>query len=218
LPRRLDVPAIGREIRENDMLSTPLRYLSRISLAAVVFSGVAFSQTADYPQSTWKTKLDYHAAGAYSPLSLVGTAAWAALLQARNSPREWGKDEDAYFKRMASTSAYLGIRHTLGFGLDTLLHEDPRYYRSTEKGAWRRIGHAVRETIMTHKDSGGETLALWRFGSAYGAAFLSNEWQPDRLNTAREGFNHGTAQLGFDVLANLREEFWPDIRKKLFKR
>lgn len=55
--------------------------------------------------------------------------------------------------------------------------------RST--GFWRRTGHTFRSTILTRKDSGGETLATCRLGSAYGAAFLSNQWYPDRLNTVR---------------------------------
>ena len=116
----------------------------------------------------------------------------------------------------ASTLAYSGIRNLLGFGLDSALHQDPRYYRSTERGMWRRTKHAFRETILTHKDSGGETLATWRLGSAYGAAFISNEWYPDRVNTVALGFSQGSTQLGFDLLSNLGSEFWPDIKRKLF--
>ncbi len=120
--------------------------------------------------------------------------------------------------RLGSTLAYLGIRNAIGFGLDTALHQDPRYYRSTETGTWRRIGHAFRGTILTRKDEGGETLATWRLGSAYGAAFLSNEWQPRRLNNIHEGMEQGTAQMGLDLLTNLGSEFWPDVKKKFFRR
>ena len=120
--------------------------------------------------------------------------------------------------RLGSTLADSGIRNVLGFGLDTTLHQDPRYYRSGGIGVWRRVEHAIRGTILTRKDSGGETLSTWRLGSAYGATFLSNEWYPGRLNTVKVGLSQGTMQIGFDLLANLGSEFWPDVKNKMLRR
>jgi hypothetical protein len=76
----------------------------------------------------------------------------------------------------------------------------------------------LRETLLTHTDSGGETLSTWRIGSAYGSAFLSNLWYPDRLNNARLGFIQGSVTLGFDVMGNLGKEFWPDVKRKVLHR
>jgi hypothetical protein len=76
----------------------------------------------------------------------------------------------------------------------------------------------MRGTILTHTDTGGETLSTWRIGSAYGSAFLSNQWYPGRLNTVRLGFAEGTLQLGFDLAGNLGSEFWPDIKRKVLRR
>ena len=73
-------------------------------------------------------------------------------------------------------------------------------------------------TILTRTDSGGETLSTWRLGSAYGAAFLSNQWYPDRLNTVRLGVLQGSMTLGFDLVGNLGAEFWPDIKRKVLRR
>jgi hypothetical protein len=72
--------------------------------------------------------------------------------------------------------------------------------------------------MLTHTDSGGETLSTWRLGSAYGAAFLSNEWYPERLNTVRLGALQGTLHLGFDFVSNLGAEFWPDVKRKILRR
>jgi hypothetical protein len=115
---------------------------------------------------------------------------------------------------LGSTLAHSGVRNLIGFSLDSALHQDPRYYRSTERGVWRRTKHAFRETILTHKDSGGETLSTWRLGSAYGAAFISNEWRPDRGNTIAQGLSKGSTQLGVDLLSNVGREFWPDIKRQ----
>ena len=78
--------------------------------------------------------------------------------------------------------------------------------------------HAVRGTILTHTDRGSETLSTWRIGSAYGSAFLSNQWYPDRLNTVKLGLAQGSLQMGFDFAGNLGSEFWPDLKRKLLRR
>jgi hypothetical protein len=106
----------------------------------------------------------------------------------------------------------------LAFGLDSTLHQDPRYFRSHSTGFWHRTAHALRGTILTRTDSGGETLSTWRLGGAYGSAFLSNQWYPDRLNTVRLGIAQGSLRLGFDFASNLGAEFWPDFKRKILRR
>lgn len=160
-------------------------------------------------------KLQFHAKTTYDPSAIVGMAAYAGILQEAGAPTEWGQGAAAYGKRFGSTLAWSGIHSTLAFGLDSALHEDPRYFRSTGTGFWRRSGHAIRGTILTRTDHGGETLSIWRIGSAYGAAFLSNQWYPDRLNTVRLGALQGSVTFGSGLVGNLVSEFWPDIKKKL---
>jgi hypothetical protein len=181
-----------------------------------VFAVVGFSQDPD--PATWQSKLAYHALKAYGPEALAESAIYDGYRQLTNFPREWGQGAAGYGRRVASTLAYAGIRNTLGFGLDTALHQDPRYYRSGEGGMWGRTKYAIRGTFLARTDSGGETLATWRFGSAYVAAFLSDEWYPDRLNTVKEGLEQGSMQIGFDLAANLGSEFWPDVKKKILRR
>ncbi|MDR3702919.1 MAG: hypothetical protein P4L56_24950 [Candidatus Sulfopaludibacter sp.] len=163
-------------------------------------------------------KLTYHLNQSVGPLALVGNAAYAGILQGAGTPPEWGQGESGYGKRFGSSVACSGIHSALAFGLDSGLHQDPRYFRSAGGGFWRRTGHAFRSMILTHTDKGTETLSVWRFGSAYGAAYLSNQWYPDRLNTVGLGFAEGTLQLGFDFASNLGSEFWPDFKRKILRR
>lgn len=181
---------------------------------AIPIAGIA--QTPD--TLDWKGKLEFHAEKTYGPSALLGLATYAAVLQEINSPEEWRQGGAAYGKRVASMAAWSGIHSALAFGLDTALHQDPRYYRSGSTGFWRRTGHALRGTILTRTDAGGETLSTWRIGSAYGSAVLSNMWYPDRLNNARLGFLQGSVTLGFDMLGNLGSEFWPDIKRKVLHK
>jgi hypothetical protein len=193
-----------------------LGHLPSMAIAIAVFAAVGFAQAPD--PAGWQSKLGYHALDAYGPTALAEWAVYAGYHQETNYPREWGQGAAGYGKRLGSTLAYSGLRNALGFGLDSALHQDPRYYPSGGSGLWRRARHAFRATILTRTDSGGETLATWRLGSAYGAALLSNEWYPDRLNTVKRGLVQGSAQIGFDLLANLRSEFWPDVKNKLLRR
>jgi hypothetical protein len=188
--------------------------LTMALLAAIPVSLVGQSSEA----LNWKRKLRFHAEATYEPLALLGAAAYAGILQADGAPNEWGQGAAAYGQRFGSTVAWAGIHSTLAFGLDSTLHQDPRYFRSGGNGFWRRSGHALRGTLLTRTDTGGETLSTWRIGSSYGAAFLSNEWYPDRLNTVRLGMIQGSVTMGFGFIANLGAEFWPDIKKKVQRK
>lgn len=164
------------------------------------------------------SKFMYHVQATAGPLALVGDAAYAGILQETDTPTKWGQGGAGYGRRFGITVANSAIRSTLAFGLDSTLHQDPRYFRSGGTGFWRRVGHAVRGTILTHTDSGTETLSTWRIGSAYGAAYLSNQWYPGRINTVKLGFSEGSLQMGFDLAGNLGAEFWPDIKRKVLRR
>jgi hypothetical protein len=187
-----------------------------MATASLTFAVLGFSQNLD--TAGWESKLRFHVVSAYGPEGLTSSIVYAGYLQEIDSPREWGQGGAGYGRRLGSTLAYSGVRNALGFGLDSALHQNPRYYRAGGTGLWRRTGHAIRGTILTRTDSGGETFATWRFGSAYSAAFLSNQWRPDRVNTASLSLSQGSTQIGFDLLANLGSEFWPDIRSRIFRR
>ena len=163
-------------------------------------------------------KARFHAENIYSPWSMAGLLAYDGILQGIGTPEEWGSGARPFAKRVASTAGYSGIRAVLALGLDSTLHQDPRYVRSRSTGFWRRTAYAFRGTIMTRTDRGGETLSTWRLGSAYGAAYLSNQWYPDRLNTLRFGALEGSLQIGLDFAANLGSEFWPDLKRKMRRR
>ena len=187
-----------------------------ILAAAVGIPAAGFGQAVEPLDAT--AKFEYHVKCAFGPGALLGDAVYAAVLQADNAPLEWKQGAKAYGERLGTMVAWSGIRNGLAFGLDASLHEDPRYYRSSGTGFWRRSGHAFRETMLTHTDSGGETLSVWRIGSAYGSAFLSNLWYPDRLNTPRLGMIQGSVTLAFDLAANLGKEFWPDVKRKVLHK
>jgi hypothetical protein len=187
-----------------------------ILIIGVVLAAAAGGAAQPYEPLTVGGKLSLHIKQSTSLVALAGDAAYAAILQDANTPTEWGQGWSAYGKRFGSTAAASGIHSGLAFALDATLHEDPRYFRAGAGGFWRRTGHALRGVILTRTDRGGETLSIWRLGSDYGAAYISNQWYPSRLNTLKIGFAEGSLQLGFDALSNLASEFLPDLKRMVF--
>jgi hypothetical protein len=205
---------LGRTAIRAEAISTGAA-LVVVLLCAFPVAGIAQSPA---PPLDVKGKLRFHAEQTYGPWAIAGSAAYAGILHAIDTPEEWGHGPAGYGKRLASTAAGAGIHGALAFGLDSALHQDPRYYPSHSTGFWRRTGHALRGTMLTRKDQGGETLSTWRLGSAYGAAYLSNQWYPRRLNTVRLGFLQGSLTLGFDLARNLASEFRQDIKRAISRR
>ncbi len=174
-------------------------------------------EPADQPLSV-KAKLRLHAQQTASVGFVAEMAVYAGVLHCMNTPREWGQGAEVYGKRVASAAGATAIRNVFAFGLDATLHEDPRYRRSGHGNVFVRMGHAARETVVTRTDRGRTRFATWRFGSALGAAYLSNVWYPDRLNTFSSGLEQGAATIGLDLLGNLGSEFWPDVKHKIVRR
>ena len=162
-------------------------------------------------------KFNLHAQATASPGFVAETAAYAGVLHWMNTPREWGQDAPAYGRRVASAAGATAIRNFFAFGLDATLGEDPRFQRSGHGRFFARTKHAALETFLTRTDRGTRRLATWRFGSAIGAAYLSNVWYPDRLNTVSSGLEQGAATIGLDLLGNIASEFWPDMKRKFFR-
>src|SRR5258708_934148 len=86
-----------------------------ILAVAATMPGAGVAQTPD--SFTTKDKLRFHAKNTYSPLSLAGDAAYAGVLQAVDSPHDWGQGGGPYAKRFGSMVAWSGIRNTLAFSL-----------------------------------------------------------------------------------------------------
>ena len=182
--------------------------------AAIPFAAMSQACPRVVDPLSWKGKLRYHAEGTYSPMAIVGFAAYAGVLQALDAPR-MGKGR----RRIRQAFRFHGclVGNPQHSRVWSRYHTAPgSSLLPLGPGGWRRVGHSLRGTILTRTDSGGETLSTWRLGSAYGAAFLSNQWYPDRLNTVRLGMIQGSMTLGFDFVGNLGSEFWPDIKRKVF--
>jgi hypothetical protein len=99
----------------------------------------------------------------------------------------------------------------------SVLHEDPRYYTLGHGGVGHRTYYAITRLVVTKTDSGGSRFNSSEILGNGMAAGLSNLYYPSQERTlGKTAVNWGT-QVGADGIANVIKEFWPDVRRKLFK-
>jgi hypothetical protein len=164
---------------------------------------------------------------------------WYAFLsgisQAEGSEDGYGQGAAGYGKRFASTAADGTIENFMtGAVLPSLLHQDPRFFQSSEGGFGHRAGYAVSRIFVTRTDSGHSQFNYSEVvGSAMSASISTFSYHPrsrfvstptnprvfipsDRTltNTAKVW----GAQLGYDTMTIVVKEFWPDIHRKLAKK
>ena len=164
-------------------------------------------------------KLRFHVDAAFRPEALAGSAIYAGVLEAASFPREWGHGVKGYGREFGSTVAGSGIHSALAFGLDSALHQDPRYYRS---GA--AAGSGAGRDMRCAEPSSRAPIAAARHsppgGSAARMARRFSRTSGIRTASIRcaSGLIQGSVTLGFDLVSNLGAEFWPDIKRKVSSR
>jgi len=178
----------------------------------------AQTQPGSLPPIGAGDKFRIHALRVITPDKWLGWAAYSGIQQLRNDPHEWGQGATGFGRRFAANTGYTAVRNVLGFGLDSTLHEDPRFNKSRRTGIGPRTKDALRQILICHTDSGGERFAFSRFGSAYATGFISLAWMPRSASSPSDGIINGTLSIAGDAGANVFLEFWPDIKKRLRRK
>ncbi|MBI4463332.1 MAG: hypothetical protein HY647_01390 [Acidobacteria bacterium] len=167
---------------------------------------------------TLEGKFHYYLKETYGPSAFLGSAASAAINQGRDQPSAWGQGMEGYGRRFGSSFAQRGVQNSIQFAVGALRGEDPRYFPSRRSGAGPRIANALSQIWGVQTDSGSKTLAIGRLSGAFGGGLISRAWQPAGHDGFRDGLESAGIQLGLDAAWNVFHEFWPDIKKRLFKR
>ena len=99
-----------------------------------------------------------------------------------------------------------------------ITHEDPRYYTMGQGGFFRRTGYAISRAFFTKTDSGG-TSFNWSevMGNGLEAGLSNAYYPPQERGLSQTALNWGT-QMESAVLNHVFQEFWPDIRRKVFRQ
>ena len=143
------------------------------------------------------------------------SAGWGTLMDV---PKAYGTHWEGFGERYGMRIAGLAVSNTMEAGLGAIWGEDPRYVRDPGAPFKNRVGHAIKMTFMAENRDGNLMPAYARFMAIPGSNFLSNTWRTDSDATVY----HASVRTGLRFLgrfgSNTFQEFWPDVRQKLFRR
>jgi hypothetical protein len=189
------------------------------------------------PPLTVGQKFKVVARGSFDKIEYPWYGVISGISQAENSEPGYGQGFEGYAKRYGSAFADGTIENFMTSAiLPSLLHQDPRFFQSSEGGFRRRAGYAISRIFVTRTDSGRSQFNYSEiFGSALSAAISTNTYHPRAFITKR--FDPATetvvyvhnasdrtlpntlsvwgTQVGYDTITILIKEFWPDVHRKM---
>ncbi len=153
------------------------------------------------------------------PLFLLG-GGLAGIAQLTDEHPKFGQGVVGYAHRYATAYADQAIGNYLTEGvLPILFHEDPRYFMLGPGGHTKkyRTWYAATRIFVTKTDSGGSTFNFSEVVGNSIAAAAGNAYYPGEThlwdNLSRLG-----QDLATDSISQILKEFWPDVKRKFFKR
>lgn len=169
---------------------------------------------------TPREKFDEWAVGTYDPRGIGLYAFESATLEYSSSDGYcgYGKGWGGYGKCFAATEADANISAFLGdFLFPVLMRQDPRYFRLGQGSFGKRLAYAVSRVFVTHADSGRTVFFTSALTGTAVASAASNLYYP----RSDRGFGPTLDRIGLDLgntaLFNTAAEFWPEIRRGLYR-
>jgi hypothetical protein len=162
-------------------------------------------------------KFEYRVVEQFGIRGFLGTAVSAGIGQGLDVPDAWGSHWDGYGKRYASGFGVGISRQVFALGLDDLLHQDPRYFPSSQVDFGPRLRNVLKQVVIAKNDNGHATVASSRIASSLGAGFLANAWQPKGNGSIGDGFERAGLSLVGDAAFFFVQEFLPFTRNSTFR-
>ena len=170
---------------------------------------------------TFQDKFQIYAHKSFGPPALILPASGAGLGMINppsKYPKEWKDGASAFGKNYGYRLADHTSRNTAQFMTGTLLHEDPRYLRSTSTNPFLRTVHALAFTVFDKTDSGRTTFATSNFASAAAGGFVGMGILPNGYNDVTHAEQHMASEFLQIGIGNVLTEFepqWGPWAKKL---
>jgi hypothetical protein len=187
--------------------------------------------------------------GSVSDQAVLGAVVFGAGAQIIQSPAEWKRTWDGYGRRVGVRYNQAVAKGAAEFLVGAALSEDPRHvsyrndprfvnlqrdrlsrmakgesvdadpYVETSVGVWKRIGHALYDSVSDRRSSldgnGPRMPAVSRFVGAFASGYGGYAWYKQPENTFSNAGLRAAQSFGTDIAASFYTEFSPDISKLL---
>jgi hypothetical protein len=175
-------------------------------------------QSAPYRPITKRQRLRWILTNSLGPSHLAGGVFSAGFGTALDRPNEYGPHWGGFAERYGIRLTGIVPGNIMEAEIGTLWGEDPRYFRLPEGPFRTRLKNVVKQTFKARQRDGSYAPAYARLIAVPGNNFLSNLWRADsEANTHDALFRTGEGFAG-RMAANAFEEFWPDVKTKLFHK
>jgi hypothetical protein len=175
-------------------------------------------ETAPYHRITGRQRLVWATDETLGPAHLIAGLFTAGIGTARDAPHEYGGTWSGFGKRYGIRESGVSISNAMEAGLGDLWGEDPRYFRVPEKSFGSRLRNIIKQTFTARHGEGQFGPAYARYVAFSGNNFLSNAWRASsEADTQHALYRTGWAFAG-RMASNAYDEFWPDVKTRLFHR
>jgi hypothetical protein len=178
---------------------------------------LSVENAANVPPMTTGEKFKVITRSSFDPVQFLWYGAISAVGQAQNSESAYGQGWGAYGKRYATAMADGVIEGYMTSAVfPSVFKQDPRYFVLGRGTFWHRTSYALTRLIITRSDSGHAEFNVSEvFGAASAAAISTYGYHPSNDKTLSNAGSVWGTQIGYDALAIVVKEFWPDIRRKI---
>jgi hypothetical protein len=174
-------------------------------------------KSSDFRPLTQRERNQLYGRALVNPIWYVKGAFSAAQNQWLDKPPEWEQGASGYGKRYADIMGQYAIQKTTTFGLESLLHEDNRYFGSGKKRFWPRLGYALSSGVLARHDNGKRYPSISLLGGYASGAFISRLWQPPSANTAGDAAASFGISMGWNIGFGVVKEYLPDLLRPLLE-
>jgi hypothetical protein len=173
---------------------------------------------APYQPLTTQEHLRWFTANTIDPGNLAGGLVEAALGTAPNRPKAYGSHWGGLGRRFGMGMTGNAAENAIEAGASLTFREDPRFFRMPDQPFRSRVRNVMRLTFAARNGKGSFTPAYARYMAVFGANFLSNSWRVNSEANTHDALLRSAEDIGGNMAANAFEEFWPDVKKRLFHK
>ena len=171
-----------------------------------------------YVPATSEDRLHWWAKETLGPTSwLAGgfSSGWSTIF---NDPKEWGRSPEGFGRRLGTRMANVAVANGLEVGLGAVWGEDMRFNRQGQGSFRSRAGHVVKMTLMARYRDGNTRFAFARMIGNVGGNVTQNFWMPPSGRGAGNISYNVAWGVSARLSSNAFQEFWPDMRKVVFRK
>jgi hypothetical protein len=164
-------------------------------------------------------RVKWFAVSTAGPLSLLAAGPISAGFgTAINRPKPYGPHWDGFGKRYGMRLTGVSTGNAIEASLGSLWGEDPRYFQSPQRGFGTRVKYVIKTTFVAPRRDGTLHPAYARYIGNVGNNFLSNTWRVHSENGAGSAALRCLLGVVGRMSGNAFAEFWPDVRKRVWRK